>query len=93
MIAATWKDSPYVEITKLYPYDGGLIFYTSHSDTTVSSCDGGTRFAIFDSSPNYQVKTSMLMAAFMANKKILFRYDSDQTKRCEASANRFIVQG
>ena len=89
--SATWKDSPYVTINKMYPFDAGLIIYTSHADPTVSSCDNGTRFAIHYSDENYSVKASLLMAAFMSGKKVLLRYDSSQDKACEARVNRFIV--
>lgn len=89
---ATWKESGYVEITKLYAYDLGIIFYTNYSDTAVSSCDNGSRFSIRETSENYPVKASMLMAAFMANKEILFRYDADQPRACEAIVGRFIVK-
>ena len=88
---ATWKDSPYVEITKLYPTDGGMAFYTTYSDTSVSSCDSGTRFGILSTDENYEVKVSTLLAAFMAGKKVLLRYDSSQEKQCSAIINRFMV--
>lgn len=90
---ATWKDTgSYLEISKIYPFDYGLIFYTSYKDTTVSSCDSGSRFMIHKNDENYNLKTSALMAAFMAKKKILFRYDADQTRACEARINRFLIQ-
>ncbi|MEM9102186.1 MAG: hypothetical protein AAGB12_07665 [Pseudomonadota bacterium] len=90
--AVTWKDSGYVEITQLYPYDGGLIVYPKYADTSVSSCDNGTRFAIYSTEPNYNVKASLLVAAFMANKKVNLRYDAEQPKICEPLINRFLVK-
>ncbi len=89
--AGTEKSSPYVVIDRLYPFGGGLIFYTSYADTEVSSCDGGKRFVVLSTHENYQVKASMLMAAFMAGKKISFRYDANHKRSCEAPASRFLV--
>lgn len=73
--AVKWKDSPYVEIKKLYPNNGGLTFYTEYKDESVSACDGGYRFDIPASAQNYDTKVSVIMAAFMANKK----FSSDTT--------------
>ena len=89
--AATWKDSPYVEVNKLYPFDDGLAFYTSYKDENVALCDGGKRFYLPLTDKNYEVKASALLAAFMAKKKILIRYDLDQPKSCAAVVNRFLV--
>ncbi|WP_394201673.1 hypothetical protein [Marinagarivorans algicola] len=85
------KSSPYVVIERLYPFDRGLIFYTSYADTQVSSCDSGKRFAVLLTHENYQVKASMLMAAFMAGKKISFRYDANHRRSCEVPISRFLV--
>ena len=90
--AARWKDSPYVEITKLYPHNSGFAFYTKYKDGTVSACDGGFRFEIPASAQNYDTKVSVIMAAFIAKKKILLRYDAEQTKVCAAVVDRFLVK-
>lgn len=90
-LAVTWKDSPYIEINTLYPFSGGLILLSSYADSSVSSCDSGKRFAIHKDDSNYQVKASMLMAAFMAGKKVKLRYDARQAKACEAKVDRFLV--
>ncbi|WP_225311859.1 hypothetical protein [Vibrio diabolicus] len=90
--AVKWKDSPYVEIKKLYPNNGGLNFYTEYKDESVSACDGGYRFDIPASAQNYDTKVSVIMAAFMAKKKILIRYDAEQTKKCAAVVDRFLVK-
>ena len=86
-----WIDSPYVTINKVYPSDGGLAFYPDYKDATVSACDSGSRFVIPLTDVNYNVKASVLLAAFMAGKKVLLRYDTDQVKACSAVVNRFIV--
>ena len=89
---AAWKSSPYVEVTQLYPADSGLIFFTTHADTTVSSCEGGKRFYLPLTDKNYNIKASVLIAAYMSKKKIFMTYDSSQPKSCAAVVNRFIVQ-
>ncbi|MBE0380407.1 hypothetical protein [Pseudoalteromonas prydzensis] len=89
--SASWKDSPYVEVNKLYPFDDGLAFYTSYKDDNVALCDGGKRFYLPLTDKNYEVKASALLAAFMAKKKILIRYDLEQPKSCAAVVNRFLV--
>ncbi|MDG3411782.1 hypothetical protein P5E37_12845 [Vibrio parahaemolyticus] len=81
-----------VEVKKLYPNNGGLTFYTEYNDESVSICDGGYRFDIPASAPNYNTKVSVIMAAFMAKKKILIRYDAEQTKKCAAVVDRFLVK-
>ena len=65
----TWVNSPYVTINKVYPSDGGLAFFPDYSDATVSSCESGSRFVIPLTDVNYNVKASVLLAAFMAGKK------------------------
>lgn len=89
---ASWKSSPYVEVTQLYPADSGLIFFTTHADTTVSSCEGGKRFYLPLTDKNYNIKASVLIAAYMSKNKIFMTYDSSQPKSCAAVVNRFIVQ-
>ena len=84
----TWKDSPYVNILKIYPNNGGLAFYPDYEDRSVSSCD---RFLIRKEDENYEVKVSALLAAFMSGKKVLLRYDSNQALSCSAAVDRFIV--
>lgn len=87
----TWKDSAYTEINHLYPVSSGLAFYTTYADASVSACDSGKRFIIPLTADNYDTKVSSLMAAFMANKKILLRYDSDQPRSCAAVVDRFLI--
>lgn len=90
--ATTWKSSPYVHIKHIYPYDSGLIVLVDYKDESVSSCDSGSRFSIYITDKNYSVKASALMAAFSSNKKVLLRYDPQQTRKCEANINRFLVK-
>ena len=90
-INAAWKSSPYLEILKVYPDDTGLIFFTSYSDTSVSTCDEGKRFYLPLDGKNYSVKASVLLSAYISKKKILFRYNSQQSG-CAAIVNRFLVK-
>jgi hypothetical protein len=88
---ATWKESSYTDINQLYPVGTGMAFYTTYADASVSACDFGKRFIIPMTAENYGTKVSSLIAAFMANKKVLLRYDSDQPKACAAIVDRFII--
>ncbi|WP_299491374.1 hypothetical protein [uncultured Shewanella sp.] len=89
---AGWKSSEYVNILRLYPVDTGLAFITEHVDKELSLCDSGTRFLLAKEDENYQVKVSAMMAAFMAKKQILIRYDENQEPACEAKVNRFLIK-
>ena len=87
-IGETWSGQ--TRLKQLYPYAGGLIFLSDYANTSLSTCDGGTRFQIAKSHENYEVMVSTLMAAFMADKIISFNVD-DQLATCMPSINRFMV--
>ncbi|HHF2890005.1 TPA: hypothetical protein ACVO0J_004854 [Vibrio diabolicus] len=91
--AVGWKWSGYVYIQKVYPSSDGLNFFPNYKDDSVSACDGGSRFILPLSTPNYEVKASALIAAFMANKKVTIAYNVKQTKSCSAIVDRFMVSG
>lgn len=86
--AGSWSST--VNVTKLYPYNGGLIFNTDYVNTNISTCDNGTRYSISIDHPNYQVLASAMMAAFMAGNKVVFNIN-DQNPSCMPTINRFMV--
>lgn len=84
--------SSWTKITRLYPYSGGLIFFTTYKNTDLSSCEGGTRFQLPKTHPNYETLASVLIAAYMSKKQIYFNIDSGQPKSCAPRINRFLVK-
>uniref|UniRef100_UPI00404745A6 hypothetical protein n=1 Tax=Rheinheimera sp. TaxID=1869214 RepID=UPI00404745A6 len=86
--AKTW--SGYTEITRLYPTKEGLVFNTAYKNTGLSSCDGGSRFVLDISATDYSTQASVLLAAFMAGKRVDL-YIEDLPVRCDAVVNRFRV--
>lgn len=78
------------KVTKVYPYNDGLIFFTQYANTEVSTCDRGTRFSISKSHPNYEVMVSTLLAAFMSDKSLTMNVASTAPS-CMPTINRFIV--
>lgn len=86
--AGTW--SGYTEITRLYPTKEGLVFNTAYKNTGLSSCDGGSRFVLDIAATDYSTQASVLLAAFMAGKRVDL-YIEDLPVRCDAVVNRFRV--
>ncbi|MBW8184269.1 hypothetical protein [Shewanella nanhaiensis] len=86
--AQFWSSN--TKITKVYPYTDGLIFFTEYRNSDVSTCDGGTRFSIDKSHPNYEVMVSTLLAAFMSDKTMTMNVSST-TRACAPHINRFLV--
>ena len=89
-LADPW--SGWTKITHLYPHSGGLTFLSEYANTDISSCDHGKRFQIHKSHPNYEMLSSILIAAFMGNKEVFFNIDSNQSKTCTPTINRFMVR-
>ncbi|MCS4306781.1 hypothetical protein M2404_001106 [Rheinheimera pacifica] len=83
-----WSD--YTEITNLYPTDYGLAFNTLYKNLELSSCDGGTRFILNKDSAEYNTQVSVLIAAFMAQKRVNL-YIEDLPAKCFATVIRFRV--
>lgn len=54
------------KITHLYPTPSSYIFKTSYSNTSLSSCDNGTRWYISKSYENYDAMVATLLMAFAA---------------------------
>lgn len=64
---------------------------TTYANTELSLCDGGKRFVITKSHPNYEVLVSTMLAAFMSDKEISFNIDSGQQPTCSPTINRFLL--
>lgn len=88
-IADPWSET--TKVKTLYPYSGGMIFMSEYSNPEISSCDGGSRFQIAKTHPNYETLVSAMVAAFMANKRVWFNIDSGQSRTCAPTINRFLV--
>lgn len=86
--AKTWSGN--TEITQLYPTKEGLIFNTVYKNTELSSCDGGSRFVLDIAATDYSTQASVLIAAFMAGKRVNL-YIEDLPAKCSAVVNRFRV--
>jgi len=85
-----WSDS--TKINAIYPSTGGLSFLTDeYSNTQLSRCDGGKRFFISRSHPNYEVMVSSLTTAFAAEKNVKLYIDKIDPTPCGASIDRFFV--
>ncbi|WP_148275660.1 hypothetical protein [Rheinheimera nanhaiensis] len=78
------------EITKLYPTQGGLIFNTVYKNTELSSCEGGSRFVLDINAADYNTQVSVLIAAFMAGKRVELIIEN-RPVTCSAVVNRFRV--
>lgn len=77
-------------IKTLYPSDTGYVFNVNYSNS-LSTCDGGSRFSISLTSPNYQALVSTLMAAFFSGKEISIHVYDNQGTSCSPALDRFIV--
>ncbi|MGP9802139.1 hypothetical protein [Rheinheimera sp. NSM] len=86
--APVW--SGYTEVTNLYPTVEGLMFNTLYKNPQLSSCDDGGRFVLNMAVPDYNTQVSVLIAAFMAGKRVNL-YIEDQPARCAAVIIRFKV--
>jgi len=78
-------------INTLYPTTDGLTFMTSYVNTELSLCDGGKRFKIAKTHPNYDVMVSTMISAFMSGKEISFNIESGQQPSCAPAINRFLL--
>ncbi|MEI8594379.1 hypothetical protein [Photobacterium sp. Hal280] len=90
--ADPWSDT--TRINWIYPTASGLIFATQdYSNKELSNCDNGHRFIIPRSTDNYEVMSSSMIAAFMADKRVKINIDGESLSGavCEPSINRFIV--
>lgn len=71
IIADPWvPESGYTKITNLYPAWNDLSFMVANGNADYSTCDDGKRFSVRIDHPNYQVLSSAIMMAFVANKPI-----------------------
>ncbi|MFO1217583.1 MAG: hypothetical protein U1E89_04265 [Burkholderiaceae bacterium] len=84
--AEFWSDA--TALAQLYPFDGGVIFFSSYANP-MSTC-GGTRWFIPTSLPNYKVLVATLMFATAQGSRIQFHVN-DQPPSCEPVVDRFVV--
>ena len=79
------------EIITLYPDQYNLVFYLDYSNNLQTSCERN-RYKLdnSDSNKEYKTQVSLLIAAFMTNRKINVAFDSDQTS-CSVTVNRFKI--
>ena len=82
--------STLTNVIEVYPNTVGLVFVTSYANTQISTCDNGKRFSISKDHPNYDVMASAMLAAFMADEKIVFHIESGQNG-CQPTIDRFRV--
>lgn len=82
--------STLTNVIEVYPNTAGLVFVTSYANTQISTCDNGKRFSISKDHPNYDVMASAMLAAFMADEKIVFHIESGQNG-CQPTIDRFRV--
>jgi hypothetical protein len=82
--------SGYTKISYLYPASDGMYFNTVYANTSLSSCDSGTRWFIPTGFPNYNTLTAALIAAFLAGKQVNLNITVGPPQ-CGGSVNRFVV--
>lgn len=87
--AEIWSD--WTTITMLYPASGNFFFNTAYANTSLSTCDGGTRWTISSSYPEYKTLVAVLTAAFMAGKEVTLNI-TVAPAACAGQVNRFVVR-
>jgi hypothetical protein len=75
----------------MYPAADGLYFISIYKNTSLSTCDGGGRWFIASSSPNYQVMVATLLTAFASGKQVNLNITVNNPQ-CAGVVNRFIVK-
>lgn len=91
-IADPWlPETGYTTVTNLYPAWNDLSFMVADGNADYSTCDGGKRYAVRIDHPNYQVLSSAIMMAFVANKPIRFNLMTDAPKSCSYPINRALI--
>jgi hypothetical protein len=87
--AEQWSGDTRIE--QMYPAADGMYFITLYKNTALSTCDGGGRWFIASSSPNYQVLVASLLTAFTAGKQLNLNITVNPPQ-CAGVVNRFIVK-
>jgi hypothetical protein len=82
--------SGYTEITRVYPTPTQLIFNTTYSNPK-STCEGGTRWRLDSSYPDYSTQVAGLLAAFMAGKQVRIVFQDTQAVQCSPIVNRYVI--
>lgn len=83
--------SGWTRITFLYPQSTGMNFNTAYANTSLSSCDSGTRWDISSAYPNYNTLVATLIAAFASGKEINMNITVNPPA-CAGVVNRFLVR-
>jgi hypothetical protein len=83
-----WSGS--TRITALYPATYGMNFNTVYANTSLSTCDSGTRFFIEPTHSNYDAMVAAVIAAFISGKNVNLNITVNPP-RCEGVVNRFVV--
>lgn len=81
----------YTKITHIYPHYSGLNFMVDSPLPEISTCDGGRRFFISKSHPNYDTMVATLMIAFSSNKSVYLNLETRDSPTCAPSINRFML--
>lgn len=78
-------------ITRIYPQaTGGTAFLTAYSNSSVSTCDGGSRWLLPMAAPNYKAQVASLLLAFSQGLQVNLRV-LDQAPSCMPEVDRFTV--
>jgi hypothetical protein len=78
-------------ITRLYPQSsGGMYFVTAYTNTAASTCDGGSRWQLPMTAPNYNAQVAALMLAFSQG-LLVNLHVPDQAPTCAPEIDRFHV--
>ncbi|GLX85932.1 hypothetical protein tloyanaT_21840 [Thalassotalea loyana] len=86
----TWVNN--VKIEALYPTTAGLVFIVDAPNLSLSNCDGGRRYIIPMSHPNYDVLSSSLLLAFSMDKDTNINVDDVESPICQPTINRIYVK-
>ncbi len=88
--SAFW--SPWTQVTTLYPNNAGLIFNTAAVETIQSTCDGGSRFFLPATHPNYHVLAGIIIMAFNNQTEITIHLDENESPSCARVIDHFRVR-
>lgn len=77
-------------ITELYPTKTHFVFMTEYKNTALSTCNGGSRFQVANTHPQYEAITNALTAAFLAGKTVNIYVDGPQS--CAMTIDRVRIK-
>jgi hypothetical protein len=87
--AEVW--TPWTTVSTLYPNSGGLAFMTTYANTSLSNCDGGSRWVIEPTHATYSLLSASLIAAYLAGKQVMLNITVSSGVPCAGVVNRFMV--